>query len=216
MAKKTVTCKIVSDLVCPWCWVGKRSLENAAKRKPEVVVEMKWFPFFLNKNIPPEGVDKMAHYQKKFGPRAERMLKDPNNQLCRTGAKLGIAFNYKDGCRVSNSMKGHRLMHHTLETHGWQKQNDLMEAIFYKYFTENEDLGRDEVLLAAARSVQLDESECMKVLQSNIHEDEVNRLFAASSNNVIPHYTFVLPDSSVRIVHRVLVHRVLVHRVLVR
>eukprot|EP00755_Sulcionema_specki_P011403 Sspe_Gene.48971::Locus_25939_Transcript_7_9_Confidence_0.435_Length_1306::g.48971::m.48971 len=201
MSKPTVVCKVISDLACPWCWVGKRSLDKAIASSPNVDVEVQWYPFFLNKDIPPGGVDKMEAYTRKFGPDAKKFLLDKNNHLFVRGRQLGIEFNYKEGCKIGNSMKAHCLLHYTLHNHGWRKQHELMEELFRLYFNECRNMGEDDVLLSGVKAVGLNVEEYAKALKEGTGVDEVNRMHASNRVNGVPHFTFHLPNKQVYELH---------------
>eukprot|EP01064_Diplonema_japonicum_P014347 TRINITY_DN21954_c0_g1_i1.p1 TRINITY_DN21954_c0_g1~~TRINITY_DN21954_c0_g1_i1.p1 ORF type:complete len:219 (+),score=36.71 TRINITY_DN21954_c0_g1_i1:48-704(+) len=192
MTSRGIVVNITSDILCPWCWVGKRSLDEAVRTgKNEVTV--RWHPYFLHKDVPEEGVDKLKHYKKRFGKaNALKLLTDKDSEVQVAGRDLGLEFNWSKGTILSNAMKGHRLLWYVMDTHGPASQHNLMDAMFYRYFTLNHDIGSDEVLLDAARSVGLPCDEISAFLSTNSYLAEVNDFAAKNNTNVktIPHFEF--------------------------
>lgn len=122
-------------------------------------------PFQLNPTLPDTGADKMELYIRKFGPQAEKMLRDPNNQFARMSAHLNqeakaidpstqyppVEFRYIEGSRVFNSLRAHMLVAHDAVEADNALQNKLMEIMFRKYFAEGKDLGKTEELMACGQ-----------------------------------------------------------------
>eukprot|EP00730_Choanoeca_flexa_P007438 TRINITY_DN12333_c5_g1_i1.p2 TRINITY_DN12333_c5_g1~~TRINITY_DN12333_c5_g1_i1.p2 ORF type:complete len:260 (+),score=52.70 TRINITY_DN12333_c5_g1_i1:115-780(+) len=147
MASKTLDIQIVSDVVCPWCVVLRRYLAIAMERFPDVQFNIHWIPFFLNPNLPSEGVDKMEYYTQKFGAeRAEKMT----SQMAELMQKLGVCYN--NGGLTSNTIDAHRLACFAASQ---GKQDQLMETLFRLYFCQSKCLGHKDVLLEAAQEVGL-------------------------------------------------------------
>jgi predicted DsbA family dithiol-disulfide isomerase len=131
-----VTVNIVSDTICPWCFVGKRRFESALAKAASVTAEVRWRPFFLDKSIPAAGVDKMAHYVKKFGQaRVDSMLP----MMKKVGEAEGIAFDY--GGRIANTLASHALLELAFQSGGAKQQDALCTALFKYYFEQQGNLG---------------------------------------------------------------------------
>lgn len=190
MSRK-IRVEVTSDLLCPWCWVGKRSIEAAAKASG-VELELHWLPFQLDPTLPAGGVDKMQHYIRKFGPQARQMLVDPNSGLKLRGRELGVEFRYHEGSRVFNSLAGHRLAFWTAQKHGLAKQNALMEVFFRRYFDEGRNLGTESELVEAAAEVGLDKGEVAAFLRTDEATEEVGEELteAHAKCNGVPHFVF--------------------------
>ncbi|KAJ9467822.1 hypothetical protein DIPPA_27905 [Diplonema papillatum] len=197
--RKQVIANVTSDILCPWCWVGKRSLEAAAAQVVDTVaLEVRWHPAFLNKDVPAEGVDKLQHYTARFGKqRAKVLLTDKSSQVQVAGSAFGIEFNWKPGTILSQSMDGHRLLWHVLDTRGAAVQNELMERLFHMYFTENRDVGNADVLVAATEGLGLDEAAVRLFLKSGEYVDAVNAKHQENQTKVksVPHFAFSLADA---------------------
>src|SRR5690606_1737593 len=132
----------VSDVACPWCVVGLRSLMTAIGRIGDAVeAEIHFQPFELNPDMPPEGENAAEHVQKKYGSSAERSAAS-RQAIKQSGEALGFAFNYGPESRIWNTFDAHRLLHWA-ETEGRQLQ--LKEALFKANFTDQLSTSDHEV-----------------------------------------------------------------------
>lgn len=153
-----VVVNVISDIVCPWCWIGKRSIELAAA-EANVAIDLVWHPFQLEPSMPLDAaVDKLEHYLKKFGPRAQQMVCDPNNPLNQRGRPMGLEFVYHPGSKVFNTRRAHRLVGLSRKMGGGELQNKIQEILFRRYFNEGRNLGLMEELVEAAREAHIDEA----------------------------------------------------------
>ena len=136
---------IISDNVCPWCYIGKRRLERALAQRDELEVEITWRPFQLNPDMPAGGLDREAYLNAKFGgaQRAEQIYA----AIREAGDGEGIDFAFDKIARTPNTIDSHRLLH-------WAGQAGLQDAVvevlFQRYFEEGADIGDREVLVAIA------------------------------------------------------------------
>jgi len=147
MAKLVID--IVSDTVCPWCYVGKRRLERALASVP-ASAEVRWHPFFLDLTLPEAGTDKLAHYNKKFGAaRVSQMLP----MMEKVGAADGIKFDY--GGKIAATEASHALLSAALSHGGAALQDLMVESFFRFYFEERGNLGDVPALVALATSAGL-------------------------------------------------------------
>jgi len=164
--------QIVSDLVCPWCYVGKRRLEEALRRRPDIQAEIEWLPFQLSPDMPREGRDRQAHYASIFGPERARAIMEG---MARTGAAEGLAFASKAGARSPNTLSAHVLLY-------WAgldpavDQNALAERLFAAHHTESEDLGDVAVLARIAGEVGMDAATVARRLRAGDDEAAVRDL----------------------------------------
>lgn len=141
---------ITSDVICPWCFVGKRRLESAAARADDkYAVATRWLPFELNPDMPVEGVDRAAYMEKKFG-----LLRvyDMEKRLAEVGAEHGIHFAFDRIRRVPNTRLAHRLIWRA-EREG--RQDAVVEALFRGWFEEGRDVGDAETLAEIATAAGL-------------------------------------------------------------
>tara|TARA_R110000868_G_scaffold144396_1_gene363466 strand:- start:3788 stop:4447 length:660 start_codon:yes stop_codon:yes gene_type:complete len=143
---------VVSDTVCPWCYIGKRRLDEALEQRGSAGITLRWRPFQLDASIPDGGVDRKAYMQKKFGADPDR-AKAAGSAIRDYGDQLGINFNF-DKIKISpNTLDSHRLIRWA-GTAGCQ--NEMVEILFRRYFVDAEDIGSYAVLLDAAREAGMD------------------------------------------------------------
>jgi predicted DsbA family dithiol-disulfide isomerase len=151
---------IVSDVVCPWCIIGYKQVEQALTMLDRPFdVETWWHPFELNTNMPPEGQDVAEHIQQKYGSTPEQS-KANRQRLGEIGASLGFAFGDQPDRRIYNTFKAHKLLHIAGHEQGWRKQTQLKLALFEAYFQHNRDVSDEAVLVDVARSVGMDGDAC--------------------------------------------------------
>jgi predicted DsbA family dithiol-disulfide isomerase len=149
---KPVTVEVVSDVICPWCYIGKRRLEKAlALLEGGVAAEIRWLPFQLNPDMPPEGVARADYRRAKFGS-IERG-RELDARVAAEGQREGIAFAFERMQRTPNTVAAHKLIELA------QKQGlagPVVDALFRAYFELGEDIGEDAVLarIATAAAVQ--------------------------------------------------------------
>lgn len=161
----------VSDVSCPWCAIGLKSLEQALSRLPELQVELNFQPFELNPQMVPEGQDINEHLAQKYGAGPEQ-LAQTREAIRQRGEALGFTFTMGARSRIYNTFDAHRLLHWA-HTQGGSLQRDLKLALFTAYFTEGRNPGAHGVLLAAAEAVGLDRSAAEAVLASDAFAAEV-------------------------------------------
>jgi predicted DsbA family dithiol-disulfide isomerase len=158
-----VDIQVYSDVVCPWCFVGRRRLAQAVEQldgKHEVRVT--WKPYQLNPWIPPEGMDRAEYRRIKFGS-AER-ASGMDGRLRETGHELGIELNFEKIQRAPNTLDAHRLV--WLATRE-DRQIEVVDALFQAYFTDGKDVGDRAVLTEVAAGVGLDADEVRRFLDSD-------------------------------------------------
>jgi len=154
----------VSDVSCPWCVIGLKSLETAlVTLKGEVAVDLHFQPFELNPQMAAEGQDIMEHIAEKYGSTPTDMERNRENITSR-GAELGFEFNMERRGRIYNTFDAHRLLHWA-ETEG--KQEALKNALFSAYFTEGRNPSDHAVLLDLATKVGLDAKRTAEILQTD-------------------------------------------------
>jgi predicted DsbA family dithiol-disulfide isomerase len=141
---------VVSDVVCPWCFLGKRKLDAAMKQVPNFDYEVRWRPFQLDPTIPPEGKSRHEYMSAKFGP--ERIA-EIHKRLEQAGAEEDVAFAFDKITRSPNTLDAHRLIRWA---QGSGKQSEIVDRLFTLYFCEGADIGDREVLLRVAEEAGLD------------------------------------------------------------
>jgi predicted DsbA family dithiol-disulfide isomerase len=167
-----LTVDVISDVMCPWCYIGKRRLDRAQVLAPDVEPVIRWRPFQLDATIPPEGMDRQEYLDKKFGrDRATEMYA----QIQETGEAEGIMFAFDRITRSPNTINAHRLIR-------WaevgDQQDKVVERLFELFFCEGEDLVETSVLLEAAREGEMDVDFIEEVLATDRDIDEVKKEIA--------------------------------------
>jgi predicted DsbA family dithiol-disulfide isomerase len=168
----TVKLKIdfVSDVSCPWCVVGLKSLDTALERLAgEVEADVHFQPFELNPDMPPEGQDVTEHIAQKYGS-GPADIERSRKAIQARGAELGFTFNMDKRGRIYNTFDAHRLLHWA-ELEG--KQKALKNALFTAYFTEGRNPSDHRSLVDIAASVGLDVQRAAQILASDEFAAEV-------------------------------------------
>jgi predicted DsbA family dithiol-disulfide isomerase len=161
----------VSDVVCPWCVIGMKSLEQAlAALAGEVVPEWHFHPFELNPGMAPEGENAAEHIARKYG-RPPEAGEAARSQIKAMGEQLGFTFKGGPDAMIWNTHDCHRLLHWA-EKAG--KAHQLKTALFEAHFSRAEPLNDPETLVRAASAVGLDAAAAREVLDSGRYADEVN------------------------------------------
>ncbi|HJW41023.1 MAG TPA: DsbA family oxidoreductase [Rhizomicrobium sp.] len=142
---------IVSDTVCPWCYIGKRRLARALAMRPDVSVEVLWRPYRLDPTIPREGVDRRAYLKAKFG---DTLRTAAMGDVIRSeGAGEGIDFAFGKIAKSPNTLDSHRLIRWAASA---GVQDDVVEGLFRAYFVDGRDVGDATVLTDIAGAAGMD------------------------------------------------------------
>ncbi|WP_267226457.1 DsbA family oxidoreductase [Dyella silvae] len=160
----------VSDVVCPWCAIGLKSLEQALERMgSDVSVDLHFQPFELNPQMAAEGEDIGEHLARKYGSTPEQMRAN-QEAIRQRGAELGFVFDMNRRSRIVNTFDAHRLLHWAaLEG----RQAELKQALLAAYFTEGRDVSSRDVLVDVAARVGLDATAARHVLDEDRYAQEV-------------------------------------------
>ena len=160
----------VSDVSCPWCVIGLRSLEQALERiGDDASADIHFQPFELNPKMSPEGQDIAEHIAQKYGSTPEQLARSQENIRAR-GAELGFTFDMNKRSRIYNTFDAHRLLHWAqIEGH----QHDLKRALFAAYFTDGRNPSDREVLSDVAAQAGLDPQRAREILESDIYAEQV-------------------------------------------
>jgi len=161
---------VVSDVVCPWCFIGKRRLEQAIALKPDIPVMVQWHPYFLNDWIPREGISREQYLTTKFGS-VDRYA-GIAQRVATAAAAEGLVYAVDKIARQPNTLDCHRLITWAQETdRGGAMKQRLMEL----YFSEGADLTERDVLVSAAAAVGLDAGKVRDALASDRDVDTVEK-----------------------------------------
>jgi predicted DsbA family dithiol-disulfide isomerase len=153
---------VVSDVVCPWCFIGKHRLEAALKLKPEIAVEVHWRPYFLNDWIPREGIPREEYLTAKFG--SPERYKGIAQRVSQAAAEEGLTYDSDKMKRQPNTLDCHRLIRWA-EAQG--KANEMKQKLMDLYFTQGADLTDRDTLVQAAIAVGLDADTVRDALASD-------------------------------------------------
>jgi predicted DsbA family dithiol-disulfide isomerase len=148
---KHLSIDIYSDVVCPWCYVGKRRLEGALSRLATIPTHVTWRPFQLNPTMPKNGMDRSAYLEAKFG--SLDAFSRVEEQISAAGASERISFAFNRVRKTPNTFLAHRLIWFARQQ---GRQNAVVEGLFKGYFEEGADIGTASVLTGIAASAGLD------------------------------------------------------------
>ena len=159
---------IVSDTICPWCYIGKRRFERALAVSGRNDVAISWRPFQLNPDMPAEGMTRDDYVRAKFGggDRPRQIYQ----AIAESGREAGIEFQFSRIRRTPNTVLSHRLIHWSAKQ---ERQEEVVDELFRAYFEAGLDIGNLEVLVDCARRASLDPEVAQKYLLSDDGRQEV-------------------------------------------
>jgi predicted DsbA family dithiol-disulfide isomerase len=182
-----VTIDVFSDVVCPWCFIGKRRLEKAIALKPEIPVEVRYQPYFLNPWIPREGISRDEYLTTKFG--SPQKYEQIAQRVVVAAQADGLTYNVGALKRQPNTIDCHRLIQWAQSVgRGPQMKQRLMEL----YFTDGGDLSDREVLVKAADDCGLDANQVREMLATEQDVEEITKAAEAASNSGIQGVPFFI------------------------
>ncbi len=184
---------IVSDIICPWCYIAKKQLAMAFETTQLAPhFDVTWRPFELNPDMPISGIDRVSYRTQKFGSWERSLALDAD--VAAAGKRVGINFRHDLMARTPNSFQAHRLI--LLAGHD-QMQNAVVDALFKAYFTEGRDIGETSVLVEIANEAGLDPERALKFLLSNVGADEIRSQEQSAINAEISGVPTFILDSEV-------------------
>ena len=182
---------IMSDPICPWCYIGKAHLDRALQDHPDHPFAIEWHPFQLNPEMPREGMDRRAYLEGKFGGK-EGAVK-AYAPVVEHAEKAGLNINFEAMQRTPNTLDAHRLIH-------WAgiegRQTAAVSALFKAYFVEARDIGDAEVLADIADSIEMDAAVVTRLLKSDVDAQDIRDRDAHSRKmgvNSVP--TFIIANA---------------------
>lgn len=162
---------VISDTVCPWCFIGKRRLQRAMDARPSIDFDVKWRPYQLDATVPREGMDRQVYMRMKFGDDPMKIV-EMHKLIAAEGEKEGIAFDFAAITRRPNTVDSHRLIR-------WAEaagvQDEVVERLFIAYFENGEDIGDVRVLADIADICGMDGIEVAQMLESETDLNLVTR-----------------------------------------
>lgn len=176
------------DAVCPWCFIGKRRLEQMLADRPEMDVIIDWHPFLLNPDLPPTGVDRNTYLTSKFG--SESRVRRVYGAIADVGLSVEIGFNFDTIRHTPNSIDAHRLV---MFADREDKASLAVEALFDSYFVQGLNIGEADILIEIARDLSLDADAFAALLHSDEGIAEVYNANAHAHRigiNGVPSYVF--------------------------
>ncbi len=165
---QTVKLDILSDPICPWCYIGKTHLDKALASVPDHPFVIEWHPFQLNPEMPDDGMDRRDYLEQKFGGKEGAVR--AYAPIVEHAENAGLSINFEGMKRTPNTLDAHRLIH-------WagieNKQNEVVNALFDAYFVQTRDIGDHEVLADIADSVGMDAAVVLKLLKSDADREDI-------------------------------------------
>ncbi len=166
---------IISDPICPWCYIGKTHLDKALAQHPGHPFAIEWHPFQLNPDMPKEGMDRRAYLEGKFGGKEGAVR--AYAPVVEHAQAAGLTINFEQMQRTPNTIDAHRLIH-------WAGiegcQTAAVSALFHAYFVDARDIGDAEVLADVADTIGMDAAVVGKLLKSDADIDEIRKRDAHS------------------------------------
>jgi predicted DsbA family dithiol-disulfide isomerase len=161
---------VISDAICPWCYIGKRQFERAMPilAQEGLHFSVMWHPFQLNPDMPAEGVDRKSYRETKFG--GPEKAKAIDERITETAATVGLEFHLEKLTRTPNTVNAHRLIRYAAQQ---GVQDAVVEALFKGYFCEGTDIGDAEILAGIGGTGGLDPDAVFKMLKSDEGHREV-------------------------------------------
>ncbi|RVD36943.1 DsbA family protein [Mesorhizobium sp. M4A.F.Ca.ET.020.02.1.1] len=177
-AENSITVDVVSDVVCPWCFIGQKRLDKAIAMAGDIEVDVRWRPFQLDPTIPPGGMDRRQYMIAKFG--SEERIRQIHARIEPLGEAEGIHFAFGAIKVAANTLDAHRVIRWA-GTAGEAVQNRLVRRLFQLNFEEGANLGDHAVLTAAAREAGMDASVVETLLPTDADVDQVRTEIATAS-----------------------------------
>ena len=162
---------VISDTVCPWCFIGKRRLQRAMDMRPAISFDVKWRPYQLDTTVPRTGMDRQAYMRMKFGDDPKKIV-EMYKLIAAEGDKEGIAFDFAAITRRPNTLDSHRLIRWAAAA---GVQDEVVERLFIAYFENGEDIGDIRVLADIADVCGMDGVETAQMLEDGTDLELVAR-----------------------------------------
>lgn len=165
-----ITLDVISDTICPWCYIGKRRLEKALAQRPDVSIAIRWRPYQLDATIPDGGIDRREYLENKFG--GPEKADEIYSRIRAAGAEENIPFAFEDIKRTPNTINSHRLIRWAATA---DCQDAVVERLFQTYFLEGGDIEGRESLIAIAGETGMDADLVAELLSGDADVELVQR-----------------------------------------
>lgn len=161
---------IISDPICPWCYIGKANLDRALEQIPDHPFQIEWHPFQLNPDMPRDGMERRAYLEEKFGGKDSAVK--AYAPVMKAAEAAGLKINVEGMARTPNTIDAHRLIH-------WAgiegRQSFVVQRLFEAYFRDGRDIGDPDVLADIADGCEMDASVITKLLASDADIDDIRK-----------------------------------------
>ena len=159
---------IISDPICPWCYIGKTRLDRALELNPTHNFIIEWHPFQLNPTMPKDGMNRREYLEAKFGGQKEAI--EVYSNIDKTATETGLSLNFGGIKRTPNTIDAHRLIH-------WAgiegRQNSIIDRLFKAYFQEGRDISEHSVLTKIASAAGMDQDVVRSLLKSDADKEDI-------------------------------------------
>ena len=166
--REPVKLDVMSDPICPWCYIGKTHLDKALAAHPDHPFVIEWHPFQLNPDMPRAGMDRRAYLEGKFGGKEGAVR--AYAPVVEHAKAAGLTINFEAMKRTPNTLNAHRLIH-------WAgiegRQIAAVSALFKAYFVDARDIGDVEVLADIADSIEMDAAVTTKLFQTDVDAQDI-------------------------------------------
>jgi len=184
MSKIKIRIDVVSDVVCPWCYIGKRRLEKALSQLPEnYEIDLSFLPFELNPDTPTAGVDHKKYLAKKFG--SSERYHQLTNHVTGVASGEGLNFDYEKQSVIPNTLDSHRLIQYAKK---FGKQLEIKEALMKAYFIDGVDLSKTENLAVIARKNGFDATAFLNSNEGALEVKQMEQLNSQRGISGVPFY----------------------------
>jgi predicted DsbA family dithiol-disulfide isomerase len=188
---RTVTIDVVSDAVCPWCFIGKKKLDMAMAAMPDIIFDVRWRPYQLDATIPPGGMPRREYMARKFG---EDRLPAIHDKLREAGRDVGLAFEFDKIAVSPNTLDAHRLIRWAQSTGA---QHAVVERLFRMFFLEGRDIGDAATLTEAAVDAGMEKAVVERLLSGDADADAVREEIAVAQRLGVTGVPFFIFDGRI-------------------
>ena len=171
MNTKIITIDVISDVVCPWCFLGYKRLQKALEIIAPLETLIRWHPYQLDPALPPQGKDRSAYLKEKFGSTSQS--DDVHRQLVSLGKADDIEFDFDAIAIAPNTLDAHRVIHWAAQA-GPGIQDRVVGGLFSRYFEQGENIGDPAILVQAATESGMQGAVVARLLESDIDRDTVH------------------------------------------